>query len=29
MSDDFHVFALFPTPIIHFDLPNSAALKNR
>ena len=26
MSDDFHVFALFPTPIIHFDLPNSAAL---
>ena len=26
MSDDFHVFALFPTPIIHFDLPTSAAL---
>jgi uncharacterized protein (TIGR02466 family) len=26
MSDDFHVFAMFPTPIIHFDLPNSAAL---
>lgn len=26
MSDDFHVFALFPTPIIRFDLPNSAAL---
>ena len=26
MSDDFHVFAMFPTPIIHFDLPNSATL---
>jgi len=26
MSEDFHVFAMFPTPIIHFDLPNSAAL---
>ena len=23
-KDDFHVFALFPTPVIHFDLPGSA-----
>jgi uncharacterized protein (TIGR02466 family) len=26
MSDDFHVFGLFPTPIIHFGVPDSAAL---
>ncbi len=26
MSKDFHVFALFPTPIIHVDVPDSTAL---
>ncbi|UYN95328.1 MAG: 2OG-Fe(II) oxygenase family protein [Enhydrobacter sp.] len=26
MSDGFHVFALFPTPIVHYDVPDGAAL---